>query len=101
MNAQLIENKLYLAESFLLEDEVALLSVTEPEFDIEVVVLSVCGAGFGIAAELSDAKESLVIELSVASFFAQLMMNKTLIAKNNFFIIIYFWIFIKAITVVR
>lgn len=101
MKALLIENqKFYRAESFLLEDVVILLSETEPEFDIEEVVLSVCGAGFGIAAELSEATESLLIELvSVVSFFEQLMMNKTLIANNNFFIIIYFLVFIKAMTV--
>jgi len=64
--------------------------------DAEVVVLSVCGAGFGIAAVLSDAKESLLVELVCdESFFEQLIIAKTLRVKKNFFIIILFFVISK------
>jgi len=80
--------KTYLTESLLPPGVILLLSDIDPE--AEVVVLSVCGAGFGIVAVLSEVKISLDIEFSVVPFFEQLMMNRTLIVKNNFFIIIYF-----------
>jgi hypothetical protein len=81
----------YLAESFRPEDILAVLSPKELA-GLEAVVLSVCGAGFGIAAVLSETRESFFIELvSVVSFLEQLMMNKTLIVKNNFFINFISW----------
>ena len=64
--------------------------------DAEVAVLSVCGAGFGIAAVLSDAKESLLVELVCdESFFEQLIIIKAPNAIKNFFIIILFFVIFK------
>lgn len=74
--------------------EVAVLSAVAFEPDIDPVALSVCGAGFGMAAALSEAKESLVIELFCAvSFFEQLIMNNTVAANITFFIMILFGIY--------
>jgi len=52
---------IYLAESFLAEEDVAVLSDIEPVPDADADKLSVEGDGFGIADVLSDAKESVLV----------------------------------------
>lgn len=88
------KTKTYLAESPL----PGIAVESPPDIDPELVpvaeetVLSVCGAGCGIAAELSDTRESLFVELDCEEslFLVQLTTIKAADASKKNFINIYF-----------